>query len=166
MRGIRHWRWHVAPRNDRDGWKADMQLPGDEPGKRPFARSKLLGSFTPHLLPSDEAIADPESRSPLSSALAAERTTASRGMWAVRNWAINRKNLVFKRGGRIHGGKSPGVPAGERNGNCEHGGDSGKALQLRRVTSRLLWWLIRIKSRSRGKIMKSGFYAGCFVRDP
>jgi hypothetical protein len=37
-----------------------------------------------------------------------------------------------------HGGKSPGAPKGERNGNYRHGGETNDAVDLRRQVSRLL----------------------------
>lgn len=37
-----------------------------------------------------------------------------------------------------HGGKSPGGPRGERNGNYRHGGDTLEAVELRRQVSRAL----------------------------
>ena len=43
-----------------------------------------------------------------------------------------------KRVCRTHGGKSPGAPKGERNGNWRHGGDTNDAVALRRETRALL----------------------------
>ncbi|WP_425516930.1 hypothetical protein [Sphingopyxis soli] len=37
-----------------------------------------------------------------------------------------------------HGGKSPGAPKGERNGNYRHGGETNEAVELRRQVSRAL----------------------------
>src|SRR5690349_20396320 len=37
-----------------------------------------------------------------------------------------------------HGGKSPGGPKGERNGNYRHGGETNEAVELRQQVGRLL----------------------------
>ncbi|MGH6634379.1 MAG: HGGxSTG domain-containing protein [Sphingopyxis sp.] len=37
-----------------------------------------------------------------------------------------------------HGGKSPGGPKGEHNGNYRHGGETLEAIELRRQVSRAL----------------------------
>lgn len=39
---------------------------------------------------------------------------------------------------RKHGGKSPGGPKGERNGNYRHGGETNEAVELRQQVGRLL----------------------------
>jgi hypothetical protein len=39
---------------------------------------------------------------------------------------------------RVHGGKSPGAPRGEANGNWKHGGDTREALELRKDARALL----------------------------
>jgi len=38
----------------------------------------------------------------------------------------------------MHGGKNPGAPKGERNGQWKHGGDTHEAVALRREVSKLL----------------------------
>ena len=43
-----------------------------------------------------------------------------------------------KRACRVHGGKSPGAPKGQQNGNWRHGGDTGEATALRRDAAALL----------------------------
>ncbi len=39
---------------------------------------------------------------------------------------------------RMHGGKNPGAPKGERNGQWKHGGDTNEAIAVRRQVSKLL----------------------------
>lgn len=39
---------------------------------------------------------------------------------------------------RMHGGKSPGAPSGEANGNYRHGHYTAEAIQIRRTLSALL----------------------------
>ena len=39
---------------------------------------------------------------------------------------------------KLHGGKSPGAPKGERNGAWKHGGDTNEAIALRQAASRLI----------------------------
>jgi len=43
-----------------------------------------------------------------------------------------------KRVCRTHGGRSPGAPKGERNGNWRHGGDTEEAVGLRRAAKALI----------------------------